>query len=90
MSESEEGAQIQLVRSCLYNDELHIMSICPDYVSIRYLAPHQKIYVTLSNDNDVSNMVRLHVCLKSNIIDMMAVRKNDFTAVGMQGSHICR
>jgi len=110
MSESEEGAQIQLLGSCLYNGELHIMSICksmsleeiylelskkwveigPDYISIRYLAPHQKLYVTLSNDDDVSNMVRLHVCLKLNIIDMMAIRKNDSIGVGMQGSHIWR
>ena len=61
----------------------------PQFFTIRYLAPHQKMYVTLNTDDDVSNMVRLHVCLKLTIIDMMVVRKNEPTGVGKQAGHVC-
>ena len=64
--------------------------ISPQFFTIRYLAPHQKMYVTLNTDDDISNMVRLYLCLKLTIIDMMIIRKNEPTGLGREASLICR
>ncbi|XP_073154219.1 uncharacterized protein [Henckelia pumila] len=49
--------------------------INPSSTFLQYLAPHRKLYVTLNEDQDVSNMIRLFVYTKVNIIDMIAIRK---------------
>ncbi|XP_073138772.1 uncharacterized protein [Henckelia pumila] len=46
-------------------------------ISLQYQAPHEKIFVTLNEDDDVATMLNLHTCLKLTIIDMRAVRRND-------------
>ncbi|XP_073129491.1 uncharacterized protein [Henckelia pumila] len=48
-----------------------------DLISLQYQAPHEKIFVTLKEDDDVFTMLNLHTCLKLTIIDMRAVRRND-------------
>ncbi|XP_073133346.1 uncharacterized protein [Henckelia pumila] len=51
--------------------------INPSSTFLQYLAPHRKLYVTLNEDPDVSNMIRLFVYMKVNIIDMIAIRKEE-------------
>lgn len=40
-----------------------------------YIASHEKIEATLNDDDDVQNMIILHICMKLSIIQLKAVRK---------------
>lgn len=55
--------------------------IYPENMIWQYLAPHQKMYVTLNEDDDVCIMIHLHTCMRSTIINMKEVRKDQ-----MQGN----
>ncbi|XP_073138855.1 uncharacterized protein [Henckelia pumila] len=48
-----------------------------ELISLQYQPPHEKIFVTLNEDDDVATMLNLYTCLKLTIIDMRAVRRND-------------
>ncbi|XP_012849787.1 PREDICTED: uncharacterized protein LOC105969559 [Erythranthe guttata] len=91
----------ELLGSCKYRDELHIISIDSDstlkdiffhlarkwiefeingqtqILTVQYRAPHENMYVTLGDDEDVSNMVALHRILKTSIIDILVTRKEN-------------
>ncbi|XP_073308838.1 uncharacterized protein [Primulina huaijiensis] len=49
--------------------------ISPQNVTLQYLAPHMKKYVTLNEDDDVRIMTHLHVSMKLTIITMKAIIK---------------
>ncbi|KAL7120546.1 hypothetical protein ACP275_02G128700 [Erythranthe tilingii] len=92
----------ELLGSCKYRDELHIISIDSDsnltdiyfhlarkwiefkingqtqILTVQYRAPHENMYVTLGDDDDVSNMVALHLILKTSIIDILTTPKESF------------
>ncbi|XP_073119726.1 uncharacterized protein [Henckelia pumila] len=48
-----------------------------ELIFLQYQAPHEKIFVTLNEDDNVATMLNLYTCLKLTIIDMRAVRRND-------------
>ncbi|XP_073040142.1 uncharacterized protein [Primulina eburnea] len=50
--------------------------ISPQTITLQYLAAHQKMYVTLNEDDDVRIMTHLHTSMKLTIINMRAVRKD--------------
>ncbi|XP_073127419.1 uncharacterized protein [Henckelia pumila] len=52
-------------------------AINPELTVLQYIAPHEKIAVTLNEDDDVRNMINLHICLKLNMISLRAVAKDD-------------
>ncbi|XP_073138898.1 uncharacterized protein [Henckelia pumila] len=51
--------------------------INPQLTTLQFIAPHEKISVTLNDDDDVRNMINLHMCLKLSIIHLKASRKID-------------
>ncbi|KAG6537319.1 hypothetical protein ZIOFF_002406 [Zingiber officinale] len=55
--------------------------IAPQNVILQYLAPHQNMYVTLNEDDDVRIMTHLYTSMRLTIINMRAVKKDDM------GSH---
>ncbi|KAG6505150.1 hypothetical protein ZIOFF_037498 [Zingiber officinale] len=55
--------------------------IAPQNVILQYLAPHQNMYVTLNEDDDVRIMTHLYTSMRLAIINMRAVKKDDM------GSH---
>ncbi|XP_073303982.1 uncharacterized protein [Primulina huaijiensis] len=65
----------------------HLANKCdqinPSSIIIQYLTPHRKLYVTLNEDEDVGNMITLFAYMKMNIIDMIAVRKDEIIPIDM-------
>ncbi|XP_073311436.1 uncharacterized protein [Primulina huaijiensis] len=65
----------------------HLANKCdqinPSSTIIQYLAPHRKLYVTLNEDEDVGNMITSFAYMKMNIIDMIAVRKDEIIPIDM-------
>lgn len=52
--------------------------IKPSTTTLQYIAPIQKLPVTVISDKDVSNMVQIHATLKMGICDMRAtLQMND-------------
>ncbi|XP_073122927.1 uncharacterized protein [Henckelia pumila] len=51
--------------------------ITPQTMTLQYLAPHQKKYVTLNEDDDVRIMTHLHTSMTLTIINMRAVEKDE-------------
>ena len=110
IGEGGEEASLQILGSCRYRDQLHIISIKnssslrdlyvnlarrwneieSELFTLQYLAPREKLYVTLSNDDDVANMVLLHLILKLNIIDILVSRKDEPPGRGRMASDVCR
>ncbi|KAG6489570.1 hypothetical protein ZIOFF_050845 [Zingiber officinale] len=55
--------------------------IVPQNVILQYLAPHQNMYVTLNEDDDVCIMTHLYTSMRLTIINMRTVKKDEM------GSH---
>ncbi|XP_073138019.1 uncharacterized protein [Henckelia pumila] len=50
--------------------------INPLSMSLQYLAPQHKMYVTLNDNDDVRNMIHLHMCMKLSVIELRAELKD--------------
>ncbi|XP_073119794.1 uncharacterized protein [Henckelia pumila] len=50
--------------------------INPLSMSLQYLAPQHKMYVTLNDNDDVRNMIHLHMCMKLGVIELRAELKD--------------
>ncbi|XP_073151968.1 uncharacterized protein [Henckelia pumila] len=50
--------------------------INPLSMSLQYLAPQHKMYVTLNDNDDVRNMIHLHMCMKLSMIELRAELKD--------------
>ncbi|XP_073121008.1 uncharacterized protein [Henckelia pumila] len=48
-----------------------------EMTTLLFTAPHKKMEVTLIDNDDVRNMINLHMCMKLNIIELRAERKTD-------------
>ncbi|KAG6516668.1 hypothetical protein ZIOFF_027141 [Zingiber officinale] len=69
--------------------------IAPQNVILQNLAPHQNMYVTLNEDDDVRIMTHLYTSMRLTIINMRAVKKDDMGShnlerplVFLDGTHI--
>ena len=59
-----------------------------DLFKLQYIAPHERLYVSLTSDDDVSNMMLLHMIMKLNIVDILVTRKDEPSGHGRQDSDI--
>ncbi|XP_073290972.1 uncharacterized protein [Primulina huaijiensis] len=51
--------------------------ITPEAMILQYVAPQHKMHVTLNDDDDVLNMIHLHMCMKLSMIELRAESKNE-------------
>ncbi|XP_012843486.1 PREDICTED: uncharacterized protein LOC105963612 [Erythranthe guttata] len=56
--------------------------IHPDALILQYLAPRERLYVTLGSDEDVENMVALHLIMKMSVVDIVVIRKDEANSRG--------
>ncbi|XP_073139120.1 uncharacterized protein [Henckelia pumila] len=51
--------------------------ISPESIILQYVAPLHKMLVSLNDDDDVLNMIHLHMCVKLTTIELRAENKNE-------------
>ncbi|XP_012840146.1 PREDICTED: uncharacterized protein LOC105960504 [Erythranthe guttata] len=51
--------------------------IHPDKLVLQYLAPRERIFVRLTSDEDVVNMVTLHLVMHMSVVDIMVSRTDE-------------
>ncbi|XP_012830429.1 PREDICTED: uncharacterized protein LOC105951519 [Erythranthe guttata] len=51
--------------------------IHPDKLVLQYLAPRERMFVTLTSDEDVVNMVTLHLVMHMSVVDIMVIRTDE-------------
>lgn len=51
--------------------------ITPESMILQYVAPQHKMHVTLNDDDDVLNMIHLHMCMKLTMIELKAESKDE-------------
>ncbi|XP_012850130.1 PREDICTED: uncharacterized protein LOC105969905 [Erythranthe guttata] len=51
--------------------------IHPDKLVLQYLAPRERMFVTLTSDEDVVNMVTLHLVMHMSVVDIMVSRTDE-------------
>ncbi|XP_075474348.1 uncharacterized protein LOC142505302 [Primulina tabacum] len=60
----------------------------PEAMILQYVAPQHKMNVTLNNDDDVLNMIHLHMCMKLSMIELRAESKNEHVRNQIFGVYI--
>ncbi|KZV46842.1 hypothetical protein F511_35138 [Dorcoceras hygrometricum] len=68
------SSNLAFLGSCKCNGQLFVISIFSG-------SPQHKMYVTLDDDDDVLNMIHLHMCMKLSMIELRAEKKDQIGGV---------